>query len=137
MGTVSYIPKENTLYQACPSANCNKKVIDNGDGNYTCEKCSQQYPNFEWRLMMSFSMCDATGQVWATAFQVGGPVSHVDLHLLDTQLHSPILYQPVAFSRYSALGRCHHNSRCHGAADGRVQDQRPGKVRCHYLECSL
>ena len=70
MGTVSYIPKENTLYQACPSANCNKKVIDNGDGSYTCEKCSQTHNSFEWRLMMSFSMCDATGQVWATAFQV-------------------------------------------------------------------
>uniref|UniRef100_A0A8D3BVP8 Replication protein A subunit n=1 Tax=Scophthalmus maximus TaxID=52904 RepID=A0A8D3BVP8_SCOMX len=36
LATVLYMRKENCLYQACPSANCNKKVVDQQNGLYQC-----------------------------------------------------------------------------------------------------
>uniref|UniRef100_A0A8C9Y881 Replication protein A subunit n=1 Tax=Sander lucioperca TaxID=283035 RepID=A0A8C9Y881_SANLU len=55
MATVLYTRKENCLYQACPSADCNKKVIDQQNGLYRCEKCNQEFPNFKYRLILSVS----------------------------------------------------------------------------------
>ena len=37
--------------KACPSAECNKKVIEDGD-SYRCEKCNRTYPNFKYRLIL-------------------------------------------------------------------------------------
>ena len=70
VGTVTYIKKDNCMYQACPSDSCNKKVIENGPQDYRCEKCQRSYQTFSWRLMVSMSIADATGQTWVTAFQV-------------------------------------------------------------------
>merc|ERR1712224_125080 len=69
VGTVTYIKKDNCMYQACPSDSCNKKVIENGPQDYRCEKCQRSYQTFSWRLMVSMSIADATGQTWVTAFQ--------------------------------------------------------------------
>jgi len=66
--TISMIKKDNILYQACPSANCNKKVMDLGNGEYRCEKCQRAYPNFSYRMMMQLCLQDATGQQWCSAF---------------------------------------------------------------------
>ena len=52
---IALIRKENCLYPACPSDGCNKKVIDNNDGTYRCEKCNREYDSFNWRLMLSVS----------------------------------------------------------------------------------
>ena len=46
----AFIPK------ACPSAECNKKVIEEGDGAYRCEKCNKTYPDFKYRLMLLVSV---------------------------------------------------------------------------------
>lgn len=40
-------------FQACPTADCNKKLIEEGDGNYRCEKCNRSFPNFQYRLILS------------------------------------------------------------------------------------
>ncbi|GLD72330.1 replication protein A 70 kDa DNA-binding subunit isoform X1, partial [Lates japonicus] len=53
VATVVYTRKENCLYQACPSADCNKKVIDQQNGLYRCEKCNREFPNFKYRLLLS------------------------------------------------------------------------------------
>lgn len=55
VATVLYTRKENCLYQACPSADCNKKVIDQQNGLYRCEKCNREFPNFKYRLLLSVS----------------------------------------------------------------------------------
>lgn len=47
--------KENCLYQACPSKDCNKKVVDQQNGMYRCEKCDKEFPEFKYRLMLSVS----------------------------------------------------------------------------------
>lgn len=66
--TVNLIRAENTLYKACPSEGCKKKVIDQSNGMYKCEKCSRDYPNFTYRLLASTNLVDWTGNQWATAF---------------------------------------------------------------------
>ncbi|XP_022105118.1 replication protein A 70 kDa DNA-binding subunit-like isoform X3 [Acanthaster planci] len=68
-GTIIFMRKENSMYMACPSSECNKKVSDNGDGSYHCEKCGKDYPNFQHRLLLSANIADATDTQWTTFFQ--------------------------------------------------------------------
>ena len=44
--------KDNALYMACPEDGCNKKVIDQGNQTYRCEKCNKDQFGFKWRLML-------------------------------------------------------------------------------------
>ncbi|KAG2458722.1 RFA1 protein, partial [Polypterus senegalus] len=53
VATVMYLRKENCLYQACPTQDCNKKVVDQQNGFYRCEKCDKEFPNFKYRLILS------------------------------------------------------------------------------------
>lgn len=50
--TVLLFRTENALYKACPSPECNKKVIEQ-DGTYRCEKCQNNFENFKYRFMCS------------------------------------------------------------------------------------
>uniref|UniRef100_A0A667X5B8 Replication protein A subunit n=1 Tax=Myripristis murdjan TaxID=586833 RepID=A0A667X5B8_9TELE len=69
VATVLYSRKENCLYQACPSADCNKKVIDQHNGLYRCEKCNREFPNFKYRLLLSANIADFGDNQWVTCFQ--------------------------------------------------------------------
>uniref|UniRef100_A0A7N6AIX0 Replication protein A subunit n=1 Tax=Anabas testudineus TaxID=64144 RepID=A0A7N6AIX0_ANATE len=69
VATVLYARKENCLYQACPSADCNKKVIDQHNGLYRCEKCNREFPNFKYRLLLSANLADFGDNQWVTCFQ--------------------------------------------------------------------
>uniref|UniRef100_A0A672GWM7 Replication protein A subunit n=1 Tax=Salarias fasciatus TaxID=181472 RepID=A0A672GWM7_SALFA len=55
IATIVYLRKENCLYQACPSQDCNKKVVDQQNGMFRCEKCDREFPNFKYRLILSVS----------------------------------------------------------------------------------
>lgn len=55
VATLLYTKKDNCLYQACPSSDCNKKVIDQHNGWFRCEKCNRDFPNFKYRLLLSVS----------------------------------------------------------------------------------
>lgn len=68
-GTVLYSKKDNALYMACPEKDCNKKVIDQNDGTYRCEKCSKNYESFKWRMILNINMADFSESTWATCFQ--------------------------------------------------------------------
>lgn len=68
-GTVVYLKKENSMYMACPTADCNKKLIDQANGYYRCEKCQQEFPNYKWRMILSVNLADHTDTQWATCFQ--------------------------------------------------------------------
>ena len=50
------------LYQGCPNLNdgktCNKKVQDQGDGTYRCEKCGTSAASFNWRYNFFFFFCE-------------------------------------------------------------------------------
>ncbi|XP_078142732.1 replication protein A 70 kDa DNA-binding subunit-like isoform X2 [Centroberyx gerrardi] len=69
VATVVYCRKENCLYQACPSADCSKKVIDQQNGLYRCEKCNKEFPNFKYRLLLSANIADFGDNQWVTCFQ--------------------------------------------------------------------
>ncbi|KAL7301699.1 hypothetical protein TKK_0005698 [Trichogramma kaykai] len=66
--TVHLIKAENALYKSCPSEGCKKKVVDQSNGMYKCEKCQRDYPNFTYRLLASTNLVDSSGNQWATAF---------------------------------------------------------------------
>ncbi|CAH3021049.1 unnamed protein product [Porites evermanni] len=67
--TAVFYKKDNCLYKACPTGDCNKKLIEEGDGNYRCEKCNRSFPNFQYRLILSANLADFTGNQWVTCFQ--------------------------------------------------------------------
>lgn len=55
-GIVHIIKSNNATYKACPTQDCNKKVVDMDNGQYRCEKCNTEYPNFKYRLMLNVSL---------------------------------------------------------------------------------
>lgn len=67
--TVMYVKKDNAMYTACPGEGCNKKVIDQNDGTYRCEKCNKAYPDFKWRLMLQCNIADFSETCWPTCFE--------------------------------------------------------------------
>ncbi|XP_077579422.1 replication protein A 70 kDa DNA-binding subunit isoform X2 [Stigmatopora nigra] len=69
IGTIVYIRKENSLYQACANQDCNKKVIDQQNGMFRCEKCDKEFPNFKYRLILSVNISDHSDNQWVTCFQ--------------------------------------------------------------------
>ncbi|KAK7925747.1 hypothetical protein WMY93_008057 [Mugilogobius chulae] len=69
VATLVYIRKENCLYRACPSSNCNKKVLDQHNGLWRCEKCDRDYPDFQYRLLLSANLADFGDNQWVTCFQ--------------------------------------------------------------------
>jgi len=70
---VTFFSKEKALYKACSNQvdgrECNKKVNENGDGTYRCEKCAQDMDTFRWRLMLSMNLGDYSDTIWANCFQ--------------------------------------------------------------------
>ncbi|KAJ0063749.1 hypothetical protein NL108_006693, partial [Boleophthalmus pectinirostris] len=69
IATIVYLRKENCLYQACPSQDCNKKVVDQQNGIFRCEKCDKEFPNFKYRLILSANIADYGDNQWVTCFQ--------------------------------------------------------------------
>nr|XP_012139145.1 PREDICTED: replication protein A 70 kDa DNA-binding subunit isoform X2 [Megachile rotundata] len=66
--TINMIRIENAVYKSCPSESCKKKLIDQANDMYRCEKCDKEYPNYRYRLLASLSLADWTDNQWATAF---------------------------------------------------------------------
>ncbi|KAM6960970.1 replication protein A 70 kDa DNA-binding subunit [Aplochiton taeniatus] len=69
IATIVYLKKENCLYQACPNQECNKKVVDQHNGMFRCEKCDKEFPNFKYRLILSANIADHLDNQWVTCFQ--------------------------------------------------------------------
>lgn len=73
-GTLIFLRKENCMYRACPTESCNKKLIDQGNGMFRCEKCSREFPNFKWRMILSANIADFSDNQWVTCFQESAEV---------------------------------------------------------------
>lgn len=65
---VHNIKSGNAVYKACPTPECNKKVIDQDNGQYRCEKCNADFPNFKYRLLVNMLVGDWTSNRWVTMF---------------------------------------------------------------------
>lgn len=50
---VHLVKSNNAYYKACPQPECNKKVIDENNGHYRCERCNSVFPNFKYRLLVN------------------------------------------------------------------------------------
>jgi replication factor A1 len=72
--TVVYIKQDTFCYPACLKENCNKKVIDQGDGTWRCEACSINHPRPEYRYIMSINVNDHTNQAWLSCFDDVGRI---------------------------------------------------------------
>ena len=51
---------DKIMYKACPTEKCNKMVNDVGPGSFKCEKCRQEFPEFQWRYIVRGAIADAT-----------------------------------------------------------------------------
>ncbi|KAH8383419.1 hypothetical protein KR009_008515, partial [Drosophila setifemur] len=69
---VHIVKQENAFYRACPQTDCNKKVVDEGNDQYRCERCNALYPNFKYRLLVNMSIGDWTSNRWVTCFNETG-----------------------------------------------------------------
>lgn len=66
--SISFLKVDNFAYPACASPDCNKKVLQNPDGTWRCEKCDKDHESPEYRYMLTISIMDETGQMWLTLF---------------------------------------------------------------------
>ena len=58
----------NAIYKACPNQDCNKKVVDQENGQYRCEKCQVESGDFKYRLLVNMLIGDWTSNRWVTMF---------------------------------------------------------------------
>lgn len=66
--TVNFIKNENFSYPACQTEGCNKKVLEQPDGTWRCEKCDVNHAEPKHRYILSCSIVDHTSQAWVTLF---------------------------------------------------------------------
>ncbi|VFQ62512.1 unnamed protein product [Cuscuta campestris] len=101
--TPSFIRPENFCYTACPiktgDRQCSKKVTNNGDGKWLCEKCDQIVDECDYRYILQFQIQDHTGLTWVTAFQESGEemigVSAKDLYLIKYEEQDDDRFQEI------------------------------------------
>ncbi|GMM28323.1 replication factor A subunit protein [Martiniozyma asiatica (nom. inval.)] len=71
--TPTYFSADKTFaYPACGSDGCSKKVVQQKDGDWRCEKCNVNFPEPDWRYVASISAVDSTGQIWLSMFNEQG-----------------------------------------------------------------
>ncbi|VEU23153.1 DEKNAAC104055 [Brettanomyces naardenensis] len=66
--TVTFVKTDNFSYPACQTEGCNRKVIEQADGTWRCEKCAQNFSEPNYRYILTISVVDQTGQLWMTLF---------------------------------------------------------------------
>ncbi|RWS26554.1 Replication protein A 70 kDa DNA-binding subunit-like protein [Leptotrombidium deliense] len=57
-----------SIYLACPTAGCKKKVTDMNNGYYKCDKCNKNFEDYEPRLILGLAISDFGGELWITLF---------------------------------------------------------------------
>lgn len=68
-GTITFVRvSDNMIYKACPKGDCNKKVIEESSGEFRCEKCNSSFSDFKYRMILSTSVLDHSGQTWMSHF---------------------------------------------------------------------
>ncbi|CAM6086985.1 unnamed protein product [Calypogeia fissa] len=74
--TISFIKADGFCYTACPLKNgdklCNKKVTNNGDGTWQCDRCDQTFPECDYRYLLNMQVQDHSGLTWLSGFQEAG-----------------------------------------------------------------
>lgn len=111
---IHIVKSSNAVYKACPQPQCNKKLVDEGNGLYRCEKCNATFQDFKYRLLVNMSIGDWTSNRWVTCFsdvaeQILGKTSQeigeaLDLNPDDGQeLFSAINFKSLVFKIRSKI----------------------------------
>lgn len=58
MASIQFVYRRGLTYPACPSENCNKKVIMETNHEWRCEKCDTSYPEPQYRYIISVRLAD-------------------------------------------------------------------------------
>lgn len=58
MASIQFVYRRGLTYPACPSENCNKKVIMETNHEWRCEKCDKSYPEPQYRYIISVRLAD-------------------------------------------------------------------------------
>ncbi|KAG8954188.1 Replication factor A protein 1 [Tulasnella sp. 424] len=66
--TIMFVKPDTVMYTACPADKCNKKVTQEPNGDWRCEKCDRNYPEPDVRYLMTIHVADHTNQLWLQAF---------------------------------------------------------------------
>ncbi|ALC46337.1 RpA-70 [Drosophila busckii] len=109
---VHIVKQENSFYKACPQSECNKKVVDEGNGQYRCERCNAAYPNFKYRLLVNMSIGDWTSNRWVTCFNEAGEqllkhtAQEVGDALENDQAAAEKIFSDINFSSFIFKLRC-------------------------------
>ncbi|XP_023179721.2 replication protein A 70 kDa DNA-binding subunit-like [Drosophila hydei] len=110
---VVYIVKQdNAFYKACPQADCNKKVMDEGNGHYRCERCNAAYPNFKYFLKVDIHIGDCTFNRRAICFGQTGEqlLKHTTQEIVEALENDPAraqkIFSDVKFSSHIFKLRC-------------------------------
>jgi replication factor A1 len=73
----------NVLYPGCKG--CMKKLIDEGNGYYRCEKCNTSTNEFDWRSILTANIADWSDNCWATLFnETAEQVLNIPMQQLGT-----------------------------------------------------
>ncbi|XP_055389395.1 replication protein A 70 kDa DNA-binding subunit-like [Condylostylus longicornis] len=106
-GVVHLIKNTNLVYKACPQTECNKKVIDEGNGNYRCEKCNALFTNFKYRLLLNLNIGDWTSTRWVSCFNevaeiiVGKSAQDVGEYLEQNSENVENIFEDVHFKQFT------------------------------------
>lgn len=65
---VSFLKVDNFAYPACTNEGCNKKVFEQPDGTWRCEKCDTNNSAPKYRYVLTTAVMDESGQLWLTLF---------------------------------------------------------------------
>lgn len=110
---ISFIKTDPFCYTACPlmfgDRQCSKKVNNNGDGNWHCDRCDQSFPECDYRYIFQFQIQDHTGLTWVSTFQEAGEqivgVSAKELYLLKHEHADDVKFagiiRGILFNKYS------------------------------------
>uniref|UniRef100_A0A7N0ZYF7 Replication protein A subunit n=1 Tax=Kalanchoe fedtschenkoi TaxID=63787 RepID=A0A7N0ZYF7_KALFE len=110
--SICFVKLDNFCYTACPLSigdrQCSKKVTNNGDGKFKCERCEQTIDECDYRYILQFQIQDHTGLTYVTAFQECAEellgISAKELFYLKNEQHddekcAEIIHR-VLFERY-------------------------------------
>lgn len=72
--TIVMMAKTDSTFQyaACPTKGCNKKVMEDTNSQWRCERCNQSFPEPEYRYVMGVNVGDHTSTAWIQAFNEAG-----------------------------------------------------------------
>lgn len=121
---IVFVGRKGVTYPACTNDGCNKKVTEETDGSWRCDKCNVTMSAPNYRYMASLIVADPTTSIWTSSFDetariiFGKPASEVAA-IVDAE-NDPNL---TLVSSYALFDE--YVVRCQARLDDFNQEQKP------------